>query len=82
MMRNKGGKMRKSEQIAFCVVMICIGLMLTGVMLFYAHKSDKLLRDYQNNNLTLNVEKTGWTLGYDDDGHIVYRQKNTECRVK
>lgn len=68
--------------VGFLAVMVGIGLMLTGVMLFYAHKSDKLLRDYQNNNLTLNVEKTGWTLGYDADGHIIYRQNNLECRVK
>jgi hypothetical protein len=67
--------MRKSEQIAFCIVMICIGLVLTAVMVFYASKSDKMLKEYQENTLTLNV-------GYDDDGHIVYRQKNTECRVK
>jgi hypothetical protein len=79
---NKGGKMRKSEQIAFCIVMICIGLMLTAVMVFYASKSDKMLKEYQENTLKLNIEKSGWTLGYDDDGHIVYRQKNTECRVK
>jgi len=74
--------MRKSEQVAFCVVMVCIGLMLTAVMIFYATKSDKLLKEYNENTLTLNIEKSGWTLGYDDDGHIVYRQKNTECRVK
>lgn len=74
--------MRKSEQIAFCVVMVCIGLMLTAVMVFYAMKSDKLLKEYSENTLTLNVEKTGWTLGYDDQGQIVYKQKRFECKVK
>ena len=74
--------MRKSEQIAFCVVMVCIGLVLTAVMVFYASKSDKMLKEYQENTLTLNVEKTGWTLGYDADGHIIYRQNNLECRAK
>lgn len=74
--------MRKSEQVAFCVVMVCIGLMLTAVMIFYAHKSDKLLKDYSENTLTLNVERTGWTLGYDEKGNVVYRQNNMECRAK
>ena len=74
--------MRKGEQVAFCVVMVCIGLMLTAVMVFYATKSDKLLKEYQENTLTLNVEKTGWTLGYDANGNIVYKQKNMECRAK
>ena len=62
--------------------MVCIGLVLTAVMVFYASKSDKMLKEYQENTLTLNVEKTGWTLGYDADGHIIYRQNNLECRAK
>jgi hypothetical protein len=74
--------MRKREQIAFCVVMACIGLLLTAIIVFYATKSSNLPKKCQNNTLTLNVEKSGWTIGYDNQGYIVYKQKQFECRVQ
>jgi hypothetical protein len=67
----------------FAVVAAIVGILLTLTMLYYANKSDKLVDDYAKGQLTLNVEKTGWTAGRDSQGNIVYKQNNYECtRVK
>jgi hypothetical protein len=67
----------------FSIVAALIVMILSLVMVYYANKSDRLVDDYANGNLTLNVEKTGWTAGRDSQGNIVYKQNNYECtRVK
>ena len=78
----KGGIMDRDTK-HFAIVAAIVGILLTLVMLYYAGKSDTLVDDYAKGTLTLNVEKTGWELGRDERGNIVYRQKNYECvRVK
>lgn len=68
---------------SFAVVAALIVMILSLVMVYYANKSDRLVDDYAKGNLTLNVEKTGWTAGRDSQGNIVYKQNNYECtRVK
>jgi hypothetical protein len=67
----------------FSIVAALIVMILSLVMVYYANKSDRLVDDYAKGNLTLNVEKTGWTAGRDSQGNIVYKQNNYECtRVK
>jgi hypothetical protein len=63
----------------FSIVAALIVMILSLVMVYYANKSDRLVDDYAKGNLTLNVEKTGWTAGRDSQGNIVYKQNNYEC---
>jgi len=68
------------ENKRFAIVAAIVGILLTLTMLYYANKSDRLVDDYAKGQLTLNIEKTGWAQGRDDNGNIVYSQKNYECR--
>lgn len=65
------------------IVAAIVGILLTLTMLYYANKSDKLVDDYASGKIVLNLEKTGWEQSRDDNGNIIYTQKNYECvRVK